>query len=90
VTGRILGEPKGKLVMKFPLSREEALIAHTRSNAYILSRENDLGSIAPGKLADMFIADKDYLTVAAGQIHTIKSVLTIVGGHVLYDAAAAE
>jgi predicted amidohydrolase YtcJ len=90
VTGRILGEPNGKLVMKFPITREEALIAHTRSNAYILNRENDLGSIAPGKLADMFIADKDYLTVPAGQIHTIKSVMTIVGGRVLYDAAATE
>ena len=51
--------------MKYPISREDALIAHTRNNAYILNRENDLGSIAPGKLADLFIADRDYLTVPA-------------------------
>ena len=89
VTGRLLGASNGQLVMKFPISREEALIAHTRSNAYILNRENDLGSVAPGKLADLFIADRDYMTVPLGEIHAIKSVLTIVGGKVVYDAAAA-
>jgi hypothetical protein len=88
VTGKLLGLGNGKLVMKYPISREEALIAHTRSNAYILNRENDLGSIASGKLADLFVADKDYLTVPADDIHSIKSVLTIVSGRVVYDAAA--
>jgi predicted amidohydrolase YtcJ len=85
VTGKMVG---GKVVNKFPISREDALIAHTRSNAYFFARENDLGSIAPGKLADMFIADRDYLTVPADDIRHIKSVMTIVGGRVMYDAAA--
>ena len=74
--------------MKYPISREDALVAHTRNNAYFLNRENDLGSIAPGKLADVFITDRDYLTVPADDIHLIKSVMTIVGGRVVYDAAA--
>ena len=74
--------------MKYPISREDALIAHTRNNSYFVNHENDLGSIAPGKLADLFIADKDYLTVPAEEIRTIKSVMTIVGGRVVYDAAA--
>ncbi|NOT27262.1 MAG: amidohydrolase family protein [Acidobacteria bacterium] len=87
VTGRLLGAGKGQLVMKYPISREDALIAHTRSNAYILNRENDLGSIAAGKLADLFITDRDYLTVPAGEIYSLKSVMTIVGGRVVYDAA---
>jgi predicted amidohydrolase YtcJ len=87
VTGKVIGG-SGPVVMKYPISREDALIAHTRNNAYFVFRENDLGSIAPGKLADMFIADKDYLTVPAEEIRTIKSVLTIVGGRVIYDAAA--
>jgi predicted amidohydrolase YtcJ len=88
VTGRLIGHGKGQLVMKYPISREDALIAHTRSNAFILNRENDLGSIAPGKLADLFITDRDYLTVPVGEIYSLKSVLTIVGGKVVYDAAA--
>jgi predicted amidohydrolase YtcJ len=88
VTGKLLGSANGKVVMKYPISREDALIAHTRNNAYFLNRENDLGSIAAGKLADMFIADRDYLTVPADEIHTLKSVMTIVGGRIVYDAAA--
>jgi len=85
VTGRIIGN--GPVVMKYPISREDALVAHTRSNAYFFNRENDIGSIAPGKLADMFISDRDYLTVPADEIQSLKSVLTIVGGRVVYDAA---
>ena len=88
VTGKLIGAGAGKVTMKYPISREDALAAHTRNNAYFLNRENDLGSIAPGKLADMFIADRDYLTVPADDIHLIKSVMTIVGGRVVYDAAA--
>ena len=85
VTGRVIGS--GPVVMKYPISREDALVAHTRSNAYFFNRENDIGSIAPGKLADMFISDRDYLTVPADDIHSLRSVLTIVGGTVVYDEA---
>ena len=56
VTGKLLGAGAGKVTMKYPISREDALVAHTRNNAYFLNRENDLGSIAAGKLADMFVA----------------------------------
>ena len=37
--------------------------------------------------ADLAVIDKDYLTVPADQIKDIKSVLTMVGGRVVYDAA---
>ncbi len=45
------------------MSREVALIAHTRNNAYLFFRENDLGSIQPGRYADMVVIDRDYLTI---------------------------
>jgi hypothetical protein len=86
VTGKMVG---GKLVNKYPISREDALIAHTRSNAYLISRENDLGSIQAGKLADLVVIDKDYLTVPADQIKQIQSVMTIVGGKIAYEATSA-
>jgi len=85
VTGKMVG---GKRTMLHPISREDALIAHTRSNAYFFFRENDLGSIQPGRLADMIVLSRDYLTVPADQIKDIKSEMTIVGGKVFYDAAA--
>ncbi len=85
VTGKMVG---GDLVNKQTISREDALIAHTRSNAYFLFQENNLGSLAPGKFADLVVLDKDYLTVPADEIKDIQSVLTLVGGKVVYDAAA--
>ena len=85
VTGKMVG---GTVVNTHTISREAALIAHTRSNAYLFFRESDLGSIQPGRFADLVVTDKDYLTVPAEQIKDIKSVMTIVGGRVVFDAAA--
>jgi predicted amidohydrolase YtcJ len=84
VTGKMVG---GTVVNTHIVSREAALIAHTRNNAYLFFRENDLGSIQPGRFADLVVTDKDYLTVPAEQIKDIKSVMTIVGGRIVYDAA---
>jgi hypothetical protein len=84
VTGRMVG---GKVVNRFPIGREDALIAHTRKNAYFFFRENDLGSIAPGKLADLAVLDRDYLTIPADEIKNINVVMTMVGGRVVWDAA---
>ena len=83
VTGRMVG---GAVVNRQPVSREDALIAHTRGSAYQVLQENNLGSIQAGKLADMVVIDRDYLTVPADQIRSITSVMTIVGGRVVYEA----
>ena len=83
VTGKMVG---GTVVNRQTVSREDALIAHTRKNAYLILQENNMGSIQPGKLADLVALDRDYLTVPADQIKDIKSVLTMVGGKVVYEA----
>jgi predicted amidohydrolase YtcJ len=82
VTGKMVG---GRRLLRQTISREQALIAHTRSNAYLLFRERDLGTIEAGKLADLAVLDRDYLTVPADQIKDITSVMTIVGGRVVHD-----
>jgi predicted amidohydrolase YtcJ len=87
VTGKMLG---GRVVNHQTITREEALIAHTRSNSFFVMRENELGSIQPGKLADLVVLDRDYLTVPADQIKDIKPVMTMVGGKVVYDAQAKK
>lgn len=86
VTGKMVG---GTVVNTHPVTREEALIAHTRSNAYLFFRENDLGSIQSGRFADLVVLDRDYLTVPADEIKDINPVMTMVGGKVVFDAAAA-
>ena len=84
VTGKMVG---GAKVLNQTISREDALIAHTRKNAYLIFQENNLGSIQPGKLADLLVLDHDYLTVPADQIKDIKPSMTMVGGRIVYEAA---
>ncbi|HEX7165179.1 MAG TPA: amidohydrolase family protein [Trebonia sp.] len=86
VTGRSLG---GERTLDETLTREEALIAHTRSNAYLMFRENDLGSVRPGMLADLLVLDRDYLTVPAAEISDITPVATMVGGRVVHGSLAS-
>jgi len=85
VTGKM---PGGMKVIKQTISREDALIAHTRKNAFLVFHEDDLGAIQPGKLADLVVLDRDYLTIPADQIKDIKPTLTMVGGRIVYDSAA--
>ncbi len=85
VTGKMVG---GTVVNRQTVSREDALVAHTRKNAYLVLQENNMGAIQAGKLADLIVIDRDYLTVPADQIKDITSVLTMVGGRVVYEAAA--
>ncbi len=82
VTGKMVG---GTKVLRQTISREAALIAHTRKNAYFHFQENNLGSIQPGKLADMVVLDRDYLTIPADQIKNITPVMTIVGGKIVFE-----
>jgi len=83
VTGRMIG---GRQVNRQTVSREQALIAHTRSNARFIFQESNLGSIQPGKYADLLVLDRDYFTVPAVQIKDIKPIMTLVGGKIVYRA----
>jgi len=86
VTGKMAG---GMKVIRQTVSREDALIAHTRRNAFFVFQENNLGAIQPGKLADLLVLDRDYLTVPADQIKDIRPVMTMVGGRIVYEAGAS-
>jgi predicted amidohydrolase YtcJ len=83
VTGRMVG---GRQVNRQTISRAEALIAHTRSNAHFIFQESNLGSIQPGKYADLVVLDRDYFVVPAVQIKDIKPIMTMVGGRIVYQA----
>jgi predicted amidohydrolase YtcJ len=73
-------------VLDETLTREEALIAHTRSNAYLFFQEKNLGSLEVGKLADLVVLDRDYMTVPAAEIKRIQPTMTMVGGRVVFEA----
>jgi len=82
VTGKMLG---GKKVLADTITREQALIAHTRSNAAFLFQEANLGALAPGKYADLLVLDRDYLTVPADNIKDLRPLLTMVAGKIMYE-----
>lgn len=81
VTGKMVG---GHHVNRQSITREEALIAHTRNNAYILFQDGNLGALQKGRYADLLVLDRDYLTVPADEIKDIRPVLTMVGGKTVY------
>ena len=65
-------------------SREAALRLWTEGGAYFAFAEKERGRIAPGLLADLAMLDADYMSVPVERIGAIRSVLTIVGGRVVY------
>lgn len=83
VSGRNIA---GDITQPFTVSREEALRAHTATNAYILNREDHLGSLESGKQADFVVLDRDYMTVPEEEIENLYSVMTVVDGEVVYTA----
>jgi predicted amidohydrolase YtcJ len=74
----------GTQIQPQPVGREAALVAHTRANAYLLFKEDDLGTLEVGKLADLVVLDRDYMTVPAHEIKDIEPVITMVGGEIVY------
>jgi predicted amidohydrolase YtcJ len=72
-TGAVIG-PGQRLTVS------QALRAMTVGAAYVLGRERELGSLAPGKLADLAVLNSDPLDVRASGLRNIRVRLTMVGG----------
>jgi hypothetical protein len=69
------------------LTRQEALRAFTRGNAWFLRMEDRIGSIEEGKLADLAVLNDDYFGVRDEDIKKLRSVLTVVGGKIVHQEA---
>lgn len=72
------------------MSREEALRSYTLNGAYASFQEDILGSLTPGKLADITVLSQDILAVPEEQILQTSVVYTIVGGKILYRNIAGQ
>jgi len=72
------------------ITREEAVDAYTRGSAFAEFAENEKGTIAAGKLADLAILSQDIFRVSADALPDTKSVLTIVDGKIAYDGGALK
>lgn len=68
------------------ITREQAVIAYTLGSAWSEFAENVKGTLEPGKLADLVVLSQDIFKVFAGDLPKTESVMTMVGGKVVYDA----
>lgn len=66
------------------MTRPEALRSYTLNGAYASFQEDILGSLSPGKLADITVLSQDIMTVPDDEILKTEVLYTIVGGKVLY------
>jgi hypothetical protein len=62
----------------------EALRLYTVGSAWFSSEEDVKGAMVPGRLADVAVLSADYFAIPEEEIQRLESVLTIVGGNVVY------
>jgi predicted amidohydrolase YtcJ len=68
------------------LTREQAVTAYTRGSAFAEFEEGEKGTISVGKLADIAVPSQDIFAVPLDALPATESVLTLVGGKIVYDA----
>src|SRR5262249_11181414 len=66
--------------------RMEALRLYTVGSSWFSADDGKKGAIAPGQLADLSVLSADYFSIPEEEIKQLESVLTIVGGEVVYAA----
>ncbi len=77
-SGQVVGPEEAVDVM-------EAIRVYTINGAYIGKDEDILGSIEPGKLADIIVLDRDILAVDPEELLDILVLKTIVDGKTVYE-----
>ncbi len=87
VTRRTLdGKNPGGWFPEQKISLEEALAAYTLGSAYAEYAENEKGSLAAGKLADLVLLDADLFAIAPENLADVQVRFTILGGQIVYRA----
>jgi predicted amidohydrolase YtcJ len=80
--------PQGILDPSQDMPREAMFYAYTRNSARAMNLQDSIGSLAPGKRADIILIDRDVLTVSPEQMREAKILWTMVAGKIVYQAAA--
>ncbi|MCR4870608.1 MAG: amidohydrolase [Atopobiaceae bacterium] len=68
------------------ITMAEALKAYTYGSAYAMGIEDRFGTLAAGKKADVCVLDRNLFTCAPAEVLEMKSVLTLIGGEVVFEA----
>ncbi len=76
---------EGVLDASQAMPREAMFYAYTRNSAHAMNMDS-IGSIAPGKRADLILLDRDVLTVSPEKMRATKVLWTMVAGKTVYRA----
>lgn len=76
--------PQGVLDAAERMPREAMLYAYTRNSAQVLGQWSEIGSIEPGKRADLALIDRDVLTVPAEELKSASVIFTMWSGKIIY------
>jgi hypothetical protein len=68
------------------LDRTQALRLWTAGSSWFSTEEGTKGAVVPGQLADLAVLSADYFSVPDEEIKRLESVLTIMGGKIVYAA----
>ncbi|MDR2162385.1 MAG: amidohydrolase family protein [Clostridiales Family XIII bacterium] len=79
------GTPEGGWVPEEKLSMEELIEGYTYSAAFAEGLEDELGTLAPGKLADISVIDRDLLAASLDEVRAARALMTVVGGRIVYE-----
>ena len=79
--------PQGVLDAGQRMPREAMLYAYTRNSAKVLNQLGEIGSLAPGKRADLVLVDRDVLTVPVAELGEAKVLWTMFDGSIIYGTA---
>lgn len=84
---RLDGSPEGGWHPEQRLTVAEAVWAYSMGPALVTARQGDLGSLSPGKLADLVVPDLDIFQAEPAAIKDAKPVLTVFAGEVVHENA---
>ncbi len=79
------GEPQGGWYPDQRLTVAEAVWGYTMGAALVAGREAELGSITPGKLADLVVLDRDIFAIEPIEIAETQVLMTVFDGQIVYS-----
>ena len=84
------GRPEGGFYMDESFTVEEAVDCYTVNGAWSQFRENDLGRIKEGYMADMVLLDNDIFTQNICELRDNRVLMTMVDGKIMYEAQSSR
>jgi hypothetical protein len=86
ITRQMPGKPElGNVNLNQRIDRETAIEVFTRNGAMLMEKEDEVGTIEPGKSADFIVINQNILEIPEKDIHKTKVLRTVLKGKTVYQ-----